>query len=53
VYRRALPVEKAREELRRCSGTQFDPRVVEVFLEALDRDDHRLGIDSLAERVDS
>src|SRR4029453_13902883 len=53
VYRGALPVEKAREELRRCSGTQFDPRVVEVFLEALDRDDHRLGIDSLAERVDS
>jgi diguanylate cyclase (GGDEF)-like protein/putative nucleotidyltransferase with HDIG domain len=53
VYRGALPVEKAREELRRCSGTQFDPRVVEVFLEALARDDHRLGIDALAERVDS
>jgi diguanylate cyclase (GGDEF)-like protein/putative nucleotidyltransferase with HDIG domain len=53
VYRGALPVEKAREELRRCAGTQFDPRVVEVFLEALDRDDTRLGIDSLAERVDS
>jgi diguanylate cyclase (GGDEF)-like protein/putative nucleotidyltransferase with HDIG domain len=53
VYRGALPVEKARAELRRCAGTQFDPRVVEVFLDALDRDDHRLGIDSLAERVDS
>jgi diguanylate cyclase (GGDEF)-like protein/putative nucleotidyltransferase with HDIG domain len=53
VYRGALPVEKAREELRRCAGTQFDPRVVEVFLEALERNDHRLGIDELAERVDS
>src|SRR4051794_16394432 len=52
VYRGALPVEKAREELRRCAGTQFDPRVVEVFLDALERDDHRLGIDDLAERVD-
>jgi putative nucleotidyltransferase with HDIG domain len=53
VYRRALPVEKARDELQRCAGSQFDPRVVEVFLEALERDDDRLGIDSLAERVDS
>jgi diguanylate cyclase (GGDEF)-like protein/putative nucleotidyltransferase with HDIG domain len=53
VYRGALPVEQARAELKRCAGTQFDPRVVEVFLTALDRDDHRLGIDSLAERVDS
>jgi diguanylate cyclase (GGDEF)-like protein/putative nucleotidyltransferase with HDIG domain len=53
VYRGAMPVEKARAELRRCSGSQFDPRVVEVFLAALDRDDYRLGIDSLAERVES
>jgi diguanylate cyclase (GGDEF)-like protein/putative nucleotidyltransferase with HDIG domain len=53
VYRGALPVERARAELQRCSGSQFDPRVVEVFLEALERDDDRLGIDSLAERVDS
>ena len=54
VYRKALSVEKAREELIRCSGTQFDPRVVEVFLEALVRDDDRLGIDDLiADAVDS
>ena len=45
VYRPARPVEKARAELVRCSGTQFDPRVVEVFLEALERDDDRLGVD--------
>jgi len=31
-YRKALPMAYAREEIQRCSGTQFDPRVVEVFL---------------------
>ncbi|HLZ51598.1 MAG TPA: HD domain-containing phosphohydrolase [Candidatus Acidoferrum sp.] len=30
-YRRALPMSHARDEIRRCSGTQFDPKVVEVF----------------------
>src|SRR5208282_5605119 len=30
-YRRALPMAHAREEVRRCAGTQFDPKVVEVF----------------------
>jgi putative nucleotidyltransferase with HDIG domain len=31
-YRRALSIAHAKEEIERCSGTQFDPRVVEVFL---------------------
>jgi putative nucleotidyltransferase with HDIG domain len=31
-YRRALPMSHAREEIRRCASTQFDPAVVEVFL---------------------
>ena len=31
-YRKALPMSYAREEIRRCAGTQFDPKVVEVFL---------------------
>lgn len=31
-YRRALPIADARTEIKRCSGTQFDPKVVEVFL---------------------
>ena len=31
-YRKALPVSHAVEELRRCSGTQFDPAVVEALL---------------------
>jgi hypothetical protein len=32
-YRRALPWEAAREEIARHSGTQFDPQVVEAFLQ--------------------
>ena len=31
-YRRALPMPHAREEIKRCSGSQFDPEVVKVFL---------------------
>jgi putative nucleotidyltransferase with HDIG domain len=31
-YRKALSVEHAREEIARCSGSQFDPQVVKVFL---------------------
>lgn len=34
-YRAAMPEEKAREELRRCAGTQFDPTIVAEFLEML------------------
>lgn len=35
-YRSALPVEKAKEELRRWAGTQFDPSVVSEFLQLLE-----------------
>lgn len=31
-YRKAHSFDAAREEILRCSGTQFDPAVVEVFL---------------------
>jgi putative nucleotidyltransferase with HDIG domain len=31
-YRKALSIEHARKEITRCSGTQFDPKVVDVFL---------------------
>jgi HD-GYP domain-containing protein (c-di-GMP phosphodiesterase class II) len=34
-YRKALPVEVAVEELRTCSGTQFDPQVVDALVTAL------------------
>jgi HD-GYP domain-containing protein (c-di-GMP phosphodiesterase class II) len=32
TYRRALPIEVAMSEIRRCSGTQFDPALSEAFL---------------------
>jgi len=41
-YKRALPVEHAVAEIERCSGTQFDPRVVEAFM----RLDHAKLIDT-------
>lgn len=34
LYRKALSVESAFEELRRCSGRQFDPDVVTAFIMA-------------------
>ncbi|MFC1657644.1 HD-GYP domain-containing protein, partial [Candidatus Moduliflexota bacterium] len=37
-YRKPLPREEAIAELKRCSGTQFDPIVVEQFLEILEED---------------
>jgi HD-GYP domain-containing protein (c-di-GMP phosphodiesterase class II) len=36
-YRRALTVEKAQEEITTNSGTQFDPSVVDAFLQCLPR----------------
>ncbi|MEU6040716.1 HD-GYP domain-containing protein [Actinomadura sp. NPDC047616] len=36
-YRGAWSLEEAAEELRRCSGTHFDPVVVDAFLSALER----------------
>ena len=32
AYRKALSNEKACSELKRCAGTQFDPTVVNAFL---------------------
>jgi len=32
AYRKALPVADAITEIRRCSGTQFDPDIVPAFL---------------------
>lgn len=34
-YRAAMSHEEALAELRRCAGTQFDPKVVEVFLQVV------------------
>ena len=37
-YRGARSVEEAREELVRCRGTHFDPRMVDAFVVALERE---------------
>ncbi|HEX3355744.1 MAG TPA: HD domain-containing phosphohydrolase [Tepidisphaeraceae bacterium] len=43
TYRKALPLEVALTEIRRCSGTQFDPVLSDAFL--------RLSIDQLRELI--
>jgi diguanylate cyclase (GGDEF)-like protein/putative nucleotidyltransferase with HDIG domain/PAS domain S-box-containing protein len=46
VYRRGRSEEEAFKELRRCSGTQFDPELVARFIErAKSRDDRRTRSD--------
>jgi HD-GYP domain-containing protein (c-di-GMP phosphodiesterase class II) len=35
AYRKARPVSEALAELRRCSGTDFDPLVVEALAAAV------------------
>jgi HD-GYP domain-containing protein (c-di-GMP phosphodiesterase class II) len=35
-YRKAMSVEAALEELRRCAGTQFDPEVVATLVELVE-----------------
>jgi len=46
-YRRKRPLEAAKDEIRRCSGTQFDPQMVEVFMRIPDTvwDDLRKQVD--------
>ena len=38
-YKESSTAAEARAELRRCAGTQFDPAIVEVVLEAIERTD--------------
>jgi diguanylate cyclase (GGDEF)-like protein/putative nucleotidyltransferase with HDIG domain len=41
AYRAAIGLDSARAELKRCAGSQFDPRVVDALLAVLDRDADR------------
>ena len=35
-YRKALPMNKITAELKKCSGTQFDPDLVQLFLQIIE-----------------
>ncbi len=35
-WKEPLPIEEAKKEIQLCAGTQFDPRVVQAFLEVCD-----------------
>ncbi|HEY7258730.1 MAG TPA: HD-GYP domain-containing protein [Gaiellales bacterium] len=35
VYRRAMPVDAAIEELRQCAGRHFEPRVVDILVDVV------------------
>ena len=37
VYRKQLDIEFVIAELKRCSGTQFDPKLVEILLSLIDK----------------
>lgn len=43
VYKQAMPLAEARQEIRRCAGSQFDPAIVEAFL--------RLPLETLVHRT--
>ena len=38
TYRDSLPMDIVRNEIERCKGTQFDPKIADVFLSILDND---------------
>jgi putative nucleotidyltransferase with HDIG domain len=47
AYRDIMPREEARNELIRCSGTQFDPKMVNAFLEVLQDENKIAAIEKL------
>ncbi|MDQ0599042.1 putative nucleotidyltransferase with HDIG domain [Streptomyces canus] len=49
-YRRARPVATALEELERCAGSQFDPRMVTALVRALSRHGWRPAVTADEER---
>ncbi len=44
AYRSSLDHEAARKELKRCAGTQFDPRVVRTLISLLERETERAAV---------
>lgn len=50
-YRKALSVEEAMAELERCSGSQFDPRIVNVFQAITEREAFGGGLQECSQIV--
>ena len=50
IYRRALPIERAWEELRAHTGTQFDPEIVAVFEQVVDEQGRIRALDASLEQ---
>ncbi len=48
-YRRGMPLSEVMSELKRCSGKQFDPAVVEAFLRVIARDGTSFVVNSADE----
>jgi HD-GYP domain-containing protein (c-di-GMP phosphodiesterase class II) len=43
VYRQAMPVDAAIEELRQCAGRHFEPRVVDILVDVVGNGDGHAG----------
>jgi diguanylate cyclase (GGDEF)-like protein len=45
-YRRGMSIGELMSEVKRCSGTQFDPAVVEAFVRVVEREKEQLVVNS-------
>ena len=52
VYRKAFTLEKALAELRRCTGSQFDPAVVQALERLVSRGEIKVGTPTLPAAVE-
>ena len=51
VYRNRLSDEEVRAEILRCSGAQFDPALVEIYIRLMDSGEiHPLTVDGVAQK---
>jgi diguanylate cyclase (GGDEF)-like protein/putative nucleotidyltransferase with HDIG domain len=48
-YRKGMSLDEMIEEIRRCAGTQFDPRVAVAFIKVVERERDRLVTNSAQE----
>ena len=52
IYRKALPLEVALDELTGNAGSQFDPGLVEALLPIIERTEGRPAVAPVVERVE-